>query len=63
MAIHKTLQIFKRYGRQDVVIPIFRRIEDEKHDDKFHFIGYEDADGKECDENGVYLEQKYKCKD
>ena len=62
MAIEKTLQIFARIGFSDIVVSL----EDARDNDKklvgldSFLVGYEDEDGRECDEDGIYLRQNHR---
>lgn len=58
----KTKEVFVRLGMPDIVIT------KEEHDNEpnsneetiphdAYFIGYEDEEGEECDEDGTYLDQ------
>lgn len=54
MSDKKAKEIFAIIGFADMVVPI------EKQDSSFtqdetYLIGYQDEEGNECDENGIYL--------
>lgn len=55
----KAKKVFVRYGHGDTLLSI-----DDYHAGKepspgsYYFIGFEDEDGRECKEDGTYLNQK-----
>ncbi len=57
--MRKAGKVFARFGFSDVVVSL----EDSKNDDvrvigeEPYLIGYEDENGEECTEEGVYLNQ------
>lgn len=55
-------KIYVRFGFEDRVLEI-----DQPHEylvqDKYYIIGYEDENGQECDELGVYLDQDIEYKE
>ena len=60
MARDKAKTVLLRYGFSDVVVT-----PEQSDDDNFrirssdsYFIGYEDEDSEECEEDGTYLDQK-----
>lgn len=60
MAKRKTDKIMVRYGFSDTVMSL----EDVMSDNKeicscdSYIVGYEDEGGEECDEDGIYLNQR-----
>ena len=63
MAIHKTLEVFRRFAFQDLVLPIDENLVPEDYQDTIndnaYLVGYEDEHGEECNKDGVYLNQRY----
>jgi hypothetical protein len=56
--MRKTDKVFIRLGVEDIIIKKEDVEEDTKLEDvNTYFVGYEDEDGEECDEDGTYLKQ------
>ena len=55
----KAKEVFVRLGGEDLIIPKedFEINYDYGTDCTYYFIGYEDADGNECEKDGTYLNQ------
>jgi len=56
----KATEVYVRLGAEDIVIT-----KDEYDNDKYgtdctyYLIGFEDAEGNECEEDGTYINKKY----
>ena len=62
MAIEKTLEVFARIGFSDKIVSLEDANDNNVRiigEDTF-LVGYEDGSGRECEEDGTYLDQKYK---
>jgi hypothetical protein len=55
--MRKTDKVFARLGFEDLVVP-FEDSEKIFSSTETYLVGYEDKDGEECEEDGVYLDQK-----
>jgi len=57
----KATNVFVRLGASDCVITKEQWQNDFQPEDvEFHLIGFEDEEGRECSEDGTYLDQKFK---
>ena len=61
---NKAKEVFVRLrGFDDLVISKEEWEKDNYDTDcPYHFIGFQDINGEECDEDGIYLNQKFKPK-
>lgn len=49
-------EIYVRYGVSDIIVPIEESEQDDfQIDENAYFIGYEDEEGNECNEDGTPL--------
>ena len=55
--MRKTSEIYVRIGFEDITVPIADREAVIEEVTPQYFIGYEDLDGEECEEDGTYLNQ------
>ena len=55
--MRKASEIYVRIGFEDITVPIADREAVIEEVTPQYFIGYEDLDGEECEEDGTYLNQ------
>lgn len=55
--IRKTNKIFVRLGFEDIIVTKEESESGEYNTPASYLIGYEDAEGNECEEDGTYLNQ------
>lgn len=57
--MRKTDKVFARFGFSDVVVTLKKANDNDVRliGEEPYLIGYEDEDGEECTEEGVYLNQ------
>ena len=57
--MRKAKEVYIRFGVADVIIPKDLYENEGFHDIEFepYIVGWEDENGEECDEDGIYLDQ------